>query len=159
ARAHLGLRARGIGGDGAYDMTTTHRTPDRCVWTMLAVASFALPSSMAAQTLTLAEALDLAERSHPALAAASARVTAAEEGGAAARAARLPGVALTGSLTRHQEPMVVAPLHELNLGSPPAFDRTLVQGQLGLQYTLYDGGATGSRIRAADAAFDVADIT
>jgi outer membrane protein TolC len=63
---------------------------------------------------------------------------------------------MTGALTRHQEPMVVAPLHSLNLGNPPAFDRTLIQGQLGVQYTVYDGGATGSRIRAADAALDAA---
>jgi len=129
----------------------------RWAWTRAwAALSIAVPASLTAQTLTLAEALDLAERQHPALAAAEARVAAAEGGEAAARGSRLPGVAVTGALTRHQEPMVVAPLHSLNLGNPPAFDRTLIQGQLGVQYTVYDGGATGSRIRAADAALDAA---
>jgi outer membrane protein TolC len=107
-----------------------------------------------AQSLTLPEALDQALRAHPALAAADARLTAAEAGEAAARGSRLPGVALTAALTRHEEPMVVAPLHSLNLSSPPAFDRTLIQSQLGLEYTIYDGGVTGSRIRAADAAHE-----
>lgn len=125
---------------------------------VVAAACGVLPAPAAAQSLTLTEALDLAERNHPTLVAADARMTAAEESGAAARGARLPGLALTGSLTRHQEPMVVAPLHELNLGSPPAFDRTLVQGQLGIRYTLYDGGATGSRIRAADAGVDATEV-
>jgi outer membrane protein TolC len=122
----------------------------------LAAIGLAIPASLTAQTLTLAQALDLAERQHPALAAAQARVAAAEGREAAARGARLPGVAMTGALTRHQEPMVVAPLHSLNLGNPPAFDRTLIQGQLGVQYSVYDGGATGYRIRAADAALDAA---
>jgi outer membrane protein TolC len=122
----------------------------------LAAFGIAGPAALCAQTLTLDEALDLAEGRHPAVASAVARVTAAEGAEAAARGARLPGVAMTGALTRHQEPMVVAPLHSLNLGNPPAFDRTLIQGQLGVQYTVYDGGATGSRIRAADAALDAA---
>jgi outer membrane protein TolC len=122
----------------------------------LAAFGIAAPAALCAQTLTLDEALDLAEGRHPAVASAVARVTAAEGAEAAARGARLPGVAMTGALTRHQEPMVVAPLHSLNLGNPPAFDRTLIQGQLGVQYTVYDGGATGSRIRAADAALDAA---
>jgi outer membrane protein TolC len=111
----------------------------------------AFPVSGAGQTLTLSEALDLASRNHPALSAAEARVTAAEGEADAARGARLPGVAATGALTRHQEPMVVAPLHSLNLGDPPDFDRTLIQSQLGVQYVVYDGGAMSSRLRAADA--------
>jgi outer membrane protein len=124
-------------------------SPTVAAFTALCLAS---PASAAAQVLTLAEALDLASRSHPTLVAAEARVTAAEGNATAARGARLPGVAVSGALTRHQEPMVVAPLHSLNLGNPPAFDRTLIQSQLGVQYLVYDGGATGSRLRAADAA-------
>ncbi|MGE0158014.1 MAG: TolC family protein [Gemmatimonadales bacterium] len=124
-----------------------------------ATAAFlALPGGVAAQSLTLAEAIDRALESHPALAAAAARVTAAEGGEAAARRSRLPSVTATAALTRHEEPMVVAPLHSLNLSSPPVFDRTLVQSQLGVQYTVFDGGATGSRIRAADAALEATDL-
>jgi outer membrane protein TolC len=108
----------------------------------------------AAQSLTLSEALDDALRAHPTIAAAAARVTAAEEGEVAARGGRLPGVTLAATLNRHEEPMVVAPLHSLNLSNPPVFDRTLIQSQLGLQYTVYDGGATGSRVRAASAAHE-----
>jgi outer membrane protein TolC len=135
-------------------------TPRRRPWVgALTALSLAAPGPLGAQSLPLAEALDLAERLHPALAAAEARVAAAAGGEAAARGARLPGVAVTGALTRHQEPMVVAPLHSLDLRNPPAFDQTLIQGQLGLQYTVYDGGATGSRIRAADAALDAAGVS
>jgi multidrug efflux system outer membrane protein len=135
-------------------MTTAHI---RLGSWMLALASISLASHVRAQNvpLTIGEVLDSALRTHPALAAAQARVTAAEGGAAAARGARLPGVALVGALTLHQEPMVVAPLHSLNLGNPPAFDRTLVQSHLGVRHTLYDAGAGGSRVRAADATEEV----
>ena len=108
----------------------------------------------AAQTLTPAEAIDAALASHPTLAAAAARMTAAEEAGDAARAAWLPGAALSATLTRFEEPMIVAPFHSLDFSSPPTFDRTLVQSRLGLQYTLFDGGARSARIRGADAAHE-----
>jgi len=119
-----------------------------------ALATFALTATADAQTLTLAEVLDAALGTHPALSAADARVLAAQGAGDAARAARLPVAALTANLTQFQEPMVVAPLHSLSLASPPVFDRTLVQGQVGAQYTLFDGGARTSRIRGADASWE-----
>jgi outer membrane protein TolC len=46
--------------------------------------------------------------------------------------------------------MVVAPLHGFDPLHPPSFDRNLLQGNLSLAYTLYDGGARGGRIRAAE---------
>ena len=109
------------------------------------------PDGAAAQALTVADAVDAALASHPAVSAAEARASAAEEAGDAARAAWLPGAALETTLTRFEEPMIVAPFHSLDLTSPPRFDRTLVQGRLGAQYTLFDGGARSARIRAADA--------
>jgi outer membrane protein len=118
------------------------------LWVALALCS---PSTATAQTLTLVEAIDSASSSHPAIAAADARVSAAGDAGDAARAAWLPGAAISGTLTRFQEPMVVAPFHSLNLTNPPEFDRTLVQGRLAMDYTLFDGGARSARIAAADA--------
>jgi outer membrane protein len=120
--------------------------------TAAALATFALSAGAHAQTLTLAEALDSALATHPAVAGADARLLASERAGDAARAARLPAAALTVNLTRFQEPMVVAPLHSLDIADPPVFDRTLVQGQVGAQYTLFDGGVRTSRIRGTDAA-------
>jgi outer membrane protein len=115
-------------------------------------------TSAAAQTLTLAEATEAALASHPLVASARARVSAAREATAAARAARLPGAALNGTITRFEEPMVVAPLHSLDLRAPPRFDRTLVQAQISAQYTLFDGARSG-RIRAADAALELSEIS
>ena len=109
------------------------------------------PGRAAAQALTVTDAVDAALASHPAVAAAEARVRAAEEAGDAARAAWLPGAALEATMTRFEEPMIVAPFHSLDFTSPPRFDRTLVQGRLGAQYTLFDGGVRSARIRAADA--------
>ncbi len=125
--------------------------------TWVALVLFALPAGARAQTLTLGDALDAAARTHPAIAAASARVSAAADAGAAARAAWLPDAQVSATLTRFQEPMVVAPFHSLDFSSPPEFDRTLVQGRLGMQYTLFDGGARSSRIHAADAAEEGAE--
>jgi outer membrane protein len=109
-------------------------------------------SAHAQAPLTLADALDAALAAHPAVTAADARVLAAEGAGDAARAALLPASALTATLTRFQDPMVVAPLHSLDFGNPPVFDRALLQGQIGAQYTLFDGGARAWRVRETDAA-------
>jgi outer membrane protein TolC len=118
----------------------------------LASLCVAVPASAQTSTLlTLGEAVDRALRAHPAITAADARIGVAEGMSATARGMRLPDIVLSGGLTLHQEPMVVAPLHSLDPATPPAFDRTLVQSQVGVQHTLYDGGMTRSRIRAADA--------
>jgi len=109
------------------------------------------PHPAHAQTLTLQAAADSALASHPSVGAADARVDAAEAARAGARAALFPALAVNGSLTRFEEPMVVAPLHGFDPTDPPTFDRTLVQGQLGLDWTLWDGGARGARIRGAQA--------
>ncbi|HUF76111.1 MAG TPA: TolC family protein, partial [Longimicrobiales bacterium] len=117
------------------------------------------PTGAAAQALTVTQAVHAALASHPSVSAAEARVSAAEEAGDAARAAWLPGAALEATLTRFEEPMIVAPFHSLDFTSPPRFDRTLVQGRLGAQYTLFDGGARSARIRAADATHEATAFT
>lgn len=103
------------------------------------------------QEITLSEALRSALATHPAMGAAEARVAGAEAGVSGARAQRLPALGMSASLTRFQEPMLVAPLHTLNLTNVPVFDRTLVQAQAALQYTLFEGGLRGAKIRGADA--------
>ncbi|MDH3271774.1 MAG: TolC family protein, partial [Gemmatimonadota bacterium] len=120
----------------------------------MALGALALgrPAGSAAQELTPDEALRRALESHPSLAAARARVESADEGAATARAARLPGVSLSTSLTRFEEPMIVFPLHRLDLSEPPSFDRTLVQGRAGFTYTVFDAGERSSRIDGAGAA-------
>ncbi|MDZ7778932.1 MAG: TolC family protein [Gemmatimonadota bacterium] len=99
--------------------------------------------------LTLHEVVEAALRTDPELAAARAGHRGAEADVARARAGRLPNVTLEGSLTRFQEPMVVAPLHSFDPAAPPRFDETLVQGAARLRYTAFDGGATGARLSAA----------
>lgn len=117
-----------------------------------------LPRSpgLAGQALTLAEAADSALATHPAAAAARAHVDGADAGARAARSRRMPSVGLEANLTRFEEPMVVAPFHSLDFSDPPTFDRTLVQGRLGLSYTVFDGGARGAHIRAASASVGAA---
>lgn len=119
-----------------------------------ALAALTLPGVASAQSLTLTDAVGAALAAHPSVAAATARVEAAQGAGDAARAARLPGASIEGTLTRFQEPMIVAPFHSLDFSSPPTFDRTLVQGRLAMAYTLFDGGGRSARIRGADAMED-----
>lgn len=133
-------------------MTRTSQSVRSLARLCMALALGAMPHVTAAQTLTLQAAADSALASHPSVEAARARVEAADAGRSAARAALLPSLAANGSLSRFEEPMVVAPLHGFDPMQPPTFDRTLVQGQLGLDYTLWDGGARGARIRGAEAA-------
>jgi len=120
----------------------------------LVAALVAVPRPILAQSLTLTDAVDAALASHPSVSAAQSRVSAADGAEGIARGARLPGASVQGTLTRFQEPMIVAPLHGFDLTNVPTFDRTLVQGQLTVGYTLFDGGARSSRIRGADAMAD-----
>lgn len=137
--------------------------PTRRVWTAALVLAAALggvapPAPLAGQEapppprpLTLGEAADAALASHPTVGAARARVEGADAVRQAARAAFLPTVAGTSALVRHAEPMVVAPLHGFDPMNPPAFDRTLIQSQLAMDVTLFDGGVRRAQVRAAEA--------
>jgi outer membrane protein len=128
---------------------------------MLAVAAALAglaPSSVRAQDvwpsgppLTLSEALTHARATHPSLASASAGMEAALASAREAEAARLPSLVTDANFTRFAQPMVVAPLHGFDPQHPPTFDRALVQANLSLGYTLFDGGARGARIDRARA--------
>lgn len=113
---------------------------------------FAPAAPAAGQEWTIQAAVDSALATHPAIRLADARARAADAGEAVARSQMLPGLAGTATLTRFEEPMIVAPFHSLDLSSPPNFELALVQSQLGVQYTLFDGGARGARLRGAEAA-------
>ena len=108
-------------------------------------------------TLTLASALTAALDRDPELAAARASVSAAAAGQTQARSAWLPSLTTSGMVTRFQEPMVVAPLHQFDPRTPPAFDRTLAQGRLTVGWTVFDGGARSARVTAAGARVAGAD--
>jgi len=109
-----------------------------------------LPS--APPPLSLPQALEEALASHPSLAAALAGVQGAEADVTRNRAGRLPSVTVRGGVTRYEFPMVVAPLHALDLmGAPPEFDQTLIQGRAELLWTVYDAGDGTGRIRGSRA--------
>jgi outer membrane protein TolC len=102
-------------------------------------------------TLTLAEAARRAIVAHPAVRAAGADLAGAAAGRRDARSLWLPQLAAQGSVTRFEEPMIVTPIHALD-ATEFAFDRTLVQGDLRLSWTLFDGGGRLAANRAAAAA-------
>ncbi len=108
-------------------------------------------------TLTLTEAVALALESHPAIGQARAHRQVATARLKQAQAGRLPWLTTQASLARHQEPMVVAPLHGFDPTNPPAFDRNLLQGSLTFGYTLFDGGARGAKNRQAEAGEEAAE--
>ena len=68
-----------------------------------------------------------------------AGVNAADAAVGEVSALRLPQLAFEGSATRYQEPMIVAPLHALDITRAPDFDRTLLRGTASVAYTLFDG--------------------
>ena len=111
---------------------------------LLAVAAaFLIPIPAAAQLRTLQEALERAVEVHPSLARAQAAADAAASGVDGARGALFPSLAVRGSGIRFQEPMLVAPLHRFDPTAVPDFDETLLQGTLGMDWTLFDGGRRG----------------
>jgi outer membrane protein len=103
------------------------------------------------EKVTLDRAVTGALASHPTVRSARAGAAAADAAAAEARARRWPDVALRASLTRFQEPMIVAPLHRFDVTQVPQFDRTLIGGDLSLRYTLFDGGARVAQVRRTEA--------
>lgn len=123
-----------------------------CVAAAAVVVLLAGARGAAAQgSLPLEEAVRRALASHPAVGAAAARSEGAEALEGVARAAWYPSLSVSAAGTRFQEPMLVAPLHGFEFTTPPAFDRTLVRGDVDLAWTLFEGGARSSRVAAADA--------
>ncbi|MGH7690766.1 MAG: TolC family protein, partial [Gemmatimonadaceae bacterium] len=106
--------------------------------------------------LTLQAAVDHALQTHPAVAAAQAAQDRSIADFNDARSRLLPDVSLDGALTRFQKPMIVAPLHALDLRNPPLFDHTPYQAGLSLNWTVLDFGKRSARIRAQRALRDAA---
>ncbi len=121
---------------------------------LLLAAPLLLAGPLAAQgaaedTLTLDAAVAAALGASPAVASARAGEDRAAAAVGQARSAWLPSLSVNGSAVRFEKPMVVAPLHGFDLRSPPAFDRTLYQGDASLGWLLFDGGARAARVRRA----------
>ena len=101
--------------------------------------------------LTLEEAIRLAVTNSPSLQVARGALEEAAGGVKEAGGPRYPSLSADGSVFQYQDPMIVYPLHELDLTARPVFDRTLFQGSLSLGYTLFDGGIRGGRLNQARA--------
>jgi len=124
---------------------------------LLFTAVVALPQDTA--RLTVATAVDRALATHPAVGAARAQRDAASSEVGQARAALFPALSLDGAINRFEEPMVVYPLHSLDVRNPPLFDRSLSQVQVGAAYTVFDFGARTARVKAAESQRDAAGAT
>lgn len=117
----------------------------------LSAMSFAYgQTEMERPRLMLSDAVRLALEVYPSVRAARAGEEAAFAAVGQATAARWPRLSTSANLTHFEEPMLVRPLHRLDI-SAVEFDETLIQGNVGLAWTLYDGGARGARIRGARA--------
>ncbi len=106
--------------------------------------------------LTLQSLVDRALGTHPAVAAAEAARDRSTADLSGARSSLLPTLGFSGGITRYQEPMIVAPLHGLDLRNPPLFDRTPYQAGLSLNWTVFDFGKRSAQIRAQSALRDAA---
>jgi outer membrane protein TolC len=113
------------------------------------LALLAAPATIA-QTLTLDEAIELALASEPTVAIASADRDIAEAARREARSALDPQISISGSAFRHDEPMVVSPIHGFSPGLIPEFDETLIQSALSGTWLLWDGGGARARVRQAE---------
>lgn len=133
----------------------TMKLPLRAALALALLLALQRPAS--AQSWTLVDAVREALDHHPAIAEADARAAAAEAGRGVARAQWLPSLSASSSAVRFAEPMVVAPLHGFDPTHPPTFDDALVRNQLGLSYTLFDGGGRAAANDAASAQLDAAE--
>ncbi|UCC82787.1 MAG: TolC family protein [Gemmatimonadota bacterium] len=103
--------------------------------------------------LTLSEAVALARETHPSLGAARAGEDAATAALGQAKSRWWPQLGGQAGATRYEEPMVVAPIHGFTQEQFERieFQRTLIQGNASLAWTVFDGGARVNRIRGARA--------
>jgi outer membrane protein len=137
-------------------------TATRGIVRVLALAGLpavGLPSAGRAQEavwqdgLTLSEAVALALETHPSLGAARAGEDAAAAALGQAKSRWWPQLGSQAGLTRFQEPMVVAPIHGFTQDQFERieFQKTLIQGNAALAWTVFDGGARVNTIRGARA--------
>jgi outer membrane protein TolC len=103
--------------------------------------------------LTLSEAVTLARETHPSLGAARAGEDAASAALGQAKSRWWPQLGSQAGVARYQEPMIVAPIHGFTQDQFEhiEFQRTLIQGNASLTWTVFDGGARVNGIRGARA--------
>ena len=123
---------------------------------LLLFATAAVPLH-AQQTLTLQDVVTYARQRHPSVDLAQAATDRARSLVREARAAQRPTANADANFNRFQEPMVVAPLHGFDPQRPPVFDRTLMQGSVSLNYSLFDP-ARGARIDRAEALAQASEV-
>lgn len=119
----------------------------------LCIVTLAFAQEPAAGRLTLSDAVALAQQTHPSIGVARAGEDAAFAAVGQATARWWPQLGTQASLVNYDKPMLVAPLHGFGQQqiAQIEFERTLIQGNVTLAWTLYDGGARGARIRGAKA--------
>jgi outer membrane protein TolC len=111
-----------------------------------------------AGVLTLSEAVRAALSHAPAVDAAIAAADAAAAGVSEAEAALDPQITIAGSVFRHDEPMIVRPIHGFDPATIPPFDRTLIQSSVSGTLLLWDGGAARSRVDQARSMREAAGV-
>ena len=102
--------------------------------------------------LTLTQATERARQSHPSVGVAAAAADAAAAAVGQANSAWWPQLTTRANVTSFEEPMLVAPIHGFAQGDIGSieFANTLVQGNLSLGWTIFDGKRV-NQIRGARA--------
>lgn len=102
---------------------------------------------------TLSEAVSRAVETHPSVGSARAGEDAAMAALGQAKSRWWPQLGTRASATRYQELMLVAPIHGFTQEQFERieFERTLIQGNLSLGWTIFDGGSRVNRIKGARA--------
>jgi len=110
-----------------------------------------IPQTAAAQTasMTLTEALNAAAVHSPAIGVAARQREAAEARTREVASGLYPQLSLTAGYTRHQEPNVIVPIHQV--GVFPPLDDQIYETSIRLQVPIFSGGRTRVRKRAAEA--------
>jgi len=127
---------------------------------LLAVA---IQAPAPSQGPTLDAAVRRALAQFPSVAAARAARDRATADIRTSRSQQLPRLALEGSATRFELPMLAFPLHGIPTATAPApggplvFDHTLFQGSAFVSWTFWDFGARSGRTRASRALAGAAD--
>ncbi|HEX9164971.1 MAG TPA: TolC family protein, partial [Gemmatimonadales bacterium] len=101
--------------------------------------------------LSLDEAVRRALATSPSLEAGRGNLAVAAGSRKEIQSERLPDAGVGGTLWRYSDPMIYRPIHEFSAEAFPGFDRTLIQGELQVGWTVFDGWIRARRVDQARA--------
>lgn len=132
-------------------MRTLPRGVSRAVTLLVLAGAGGSAQAQQPARLSLGEAVQRALATSPSVAAGRGSLAVAAGSRKEIQSERLPDAGLGGAVWRYSDPMIYRPIHEFSAEAFPGFDRTLIQGEVQVGWTIFDGWIRSRRLDQARA--------